>query len=144
MGTRPRTEHVMKLKSRRCRSAVGAINSQRTRCKRCCHNADAAEEDEEQLITAVGRTSVRLRRRHSPALTRLGGLKSALRPMAGPFSTGCYGLPTAMRCLIVEMYMMSLATTGVLYTESPMLFSARISFSGPSSNTATLPSSSPI
>jgi ribosomal protein L40E len=35
MGIRPRTDHVMKLKSRRCPKCGGAINSQKTRCKRC-------------------------------------------------------------------------------------------------------------
>jgi hypothetical protein len=35
MGIRPRTDHVMKLKNRRCPKCGGAINSQKTRCKRC-------------------------------------------------------------------------------------------------------------
>jgi hypothetical protein len=35
MGTRPRTNHVLKLKSRRCPKCGGKINSQQTRCKRC-------------------------------------------------------------------------------------------------------------
>jgi ribosomal protein L40E len=35
MGMRPRTDHVMKLKSRRCPKCGGKINSQKTRCKRC-------------------------------------------------------------------------------------------------------------
>jgi hypothetical protein len=35
MGIRPRTTHVMKLKNRRCPKCGGAINSQKTRCKRC-------------------------------------------------------------------------------------------------------------
>lgn len=35
MRTRPRTKFVMKKKSRRCPKCGGAINTQRTRCKRC-------------------------------------------------------------------------------------------------------------
>jgi ribosomal protein L40E len=35
MGIRPRTDHVMNLKSRRCPKCGGKINSQKTRCKRC-------------------------------------------------------------------------------------------------------------
>jgi hypothetical protein len=35
MGIRPRTGHVMKLKNRRCPKCGCAINSQKTRCKRC-------------------------------------------------------------------------------------------------------------
>jgi ribosomal protein S27AE len=35
MGIRPRTDHVMKLKNRRCPKCGGVINSQKTRCKRC-------------------------------------------------------------------------------------------------------------
>jgi ribosomal protein L40E len=35
MGTRPRTEFVMKLKERRCPKCGGKIGRQGTRCKRC-------------------------------------------------------------------------------------------------------------
>jgi hypothetical protein len=35
MGIRPRTEHVMNVKSRRCPKCGGKINSQQVRCKRC-------------------------------------------------------------------------------------------------------------
>ncbi|MGD0896933.1 MAG: hypothetical protein ABR915_03795 [Thermoguttaceae bacterium] len=35
MRTRPRTQFVMKVKSRRCPKCGGKINSLVTRCKRC-------------------------------------------------------------------------------------------------------------
>jgi hypothetical protein len=35
MGIRPRTDFVMKLKSRTCPKCGGKINSQKVRCKRC-------------------------------------------------------------------------------------------------------------
>ncbi len=40
MGIRPRTGHVMNLKSRRCPKCGGKINSQQIRCKRC-HEAQS-------------------------------------------------------------------------------------------------------
>ncbi len=47
MGIRPRTDHVMKLKSRRCPKCGGKINSQQTRCKRCHETQQPAEEGQE-------------------------------------------------------------------------------------------------